>query len=113
MPSITLKTSKKVTDEVKKDLKSQFGKMISILPGKSESWLMVDIEDGRDMWFKGSDSPCAMVEICLFGSSSPENYEKLTAAVSSAVSSDLGISEDRIYVRYEETEYWGWNGGNF
>ena len=26
---------------------------------------------------------------------------------------NIGISPSQIYVKYEPTEYWGWNGRNF
>ena len=37
----------------------------------------------------------------------------MTAVVTDIFAAELGIDPARIYVRYEETEHWGWNGANF
>jgi phenylpyruvate tautomerase PptA (4-oxalocrotonate tautomerase family) len=54
-----------------------------------------------------------MVEVSVYGSASPSAYSKLTAQVTDILGSSLGISPDRIYVKYFETQNWGWNGSNF
>ena len=47
MPFINVKTN--INIENKDVIKEELGKLISILPGKSETWLMVDIEDNKNM----------------------------------------------------------------
>ena len=42
MPFIESKLSVKTTQEQQKTLKERLGQAISLIPGKSESWLMVD-----------------------------------------------------------------------
>ena len=62
MPFINSKVSVKTTEEQQKELKTRLGQAISIIPGKSESWLMVNLEDDRKMYFRGDDSePIAFV----------------------------------------------------
>jgi len=53
------------------------------------------------------------VEVKLFGGATSEAYQKLTAALTKILKEELNIAPDQIYVRYEETRYWGWNGNNF
>lgn len=113
MPFINVKTNTAVAQDKKQSIKSALGTAISAIPGKTENWLMVGIEPEYDLWFKGSDAPAAMVEVSVFGSASPSNYSNLTAKITDILNSDLGISPDRIYVRYSETSNWGWNGSNF
>jgi len=43
MPFIDTKTNVTITKEKEKELKERLGKAISIIPGKSESWLMLAI----------------------------------------------------------------------
>mgnify|MGYP003306448994 CR=1 FL=1 len=94
-------------------LKTKLGKAITNL-GKSEAWLMLEFEGDKNMWFKGrNDRPVALAEISLFGRASGSQYDKMTEKVTGILSQELGISADCIYVKYEETENWGWNGGNF
>ncbi|WP_044933281.1 hypothetical protein [Oribacterium sp. NK2B42] len=54
MPFISTKTNVTVTKEKEKQLKERLGQAISIIPGKSENWLMLAIEGDIPMYF-GSD----------------------------------------------------------
>ncbi len=113
MPFINVKTNAAVAQDKKQSIKSSLGTAISAIPGKTENWLMVGIEPEYALWFKGSDAPAAMVEVSVYGSASASNYNVLTAKITEILNSELGISPDRIYVKYCETPNWGWNGSNF
>jgi phenylpyruvate tautomerase PptA (4-oxalocrotonate tautomerase family) len=52
------------------------------------------------------------VEVKLFGRADKTAYGKLTASVTELLNRELGISPGQIYVQYEETAHWGWNGSN-
>lgn len=113
MPFIQTKTNKTITAEQEKQIKERLGKAASII-GKSESWLMLGFEDNCRMYFKGDNSkPMAFVEVKLYGSAPKSAYEKMTAEICTIFGDVLGISADCVYVKYEEVENWGWNGGNF
>ena len=47
MPFIDVKTSAELNSEKIEQIKSDLGKAIALIPGKSENWLMVNIT-GRD-----------------------------------------------------------------
>ena len=114
MPFIDIKTSAKLTECGKKELYAKCGELISIFPGKSEAWLMINISDGCDMAFRGdSESACAMIEVKIFGKSQSAYYDKFTKEMTDFFASVSGVSKDRIYVRYDECSLWGWNGENF
>jgi len=113
MPFINVKTNVKVSAEKAEEIKSALGRAITAVPGKSEGWLMVGIEDGCTLYFKGSDEPAAMTEVSIFGNASGKALEELTGRITSIVNENLGISPDRVYVSYMTTENWGWNGSNF
>ena len=113
MPFIQTKTNVAVSADQENELKARFGKTIENLPGKTERWLMLDFADNCRMWFGGDNAPCAFLEVKLFGSASASSYDRLTAAITNDVSSVLGVSPDRVYVKYEEIANWGWNGSNF
>ena len=53
MPFINSKVNVKTTLKQRQDIKERLGKAISIIPGKSESWLMLDLEDDQNMYFRG------------------------------------------------------------
>ena len=114
MPFINSKVTVSMTEEKKEAVKAKLGKAIEIIPGKSESWLMVGFEDNYDLYFKGNkDDETAFVEVKIFGSASAGVYDQMTGAICSIFNEELGIPQNRIYVKYEEVSNWGWNGGNF
>ncbi len=111
MPFIEVKTNQTIADKV--SLKSALGEAITAIPGKSEAWLMVELEDKKDMYFKGSDEPCAMFEIAVFGKASDDAYDDLTNRICDISEKMLNVSADRTYVKYSEIEHWGFNRFNF
>lgn len=114
MPFINTKTNVKISKEKETILKERLGKAIEIIPGKSENWLMLNFEDNNKMYFRGDDSNnIAFIEVKIYGASTSDTYDKLTNAISTIIGEELDINLDHIYVKYEECEYWGWNGNNF
>ncbi len=113
MPFMDAKVSVAVTPAQEESVKQKLGKAISLIPGKSETWLMLNIQPGCHLYFQGTNSePAAMVEVKLFGSASPAAYEKMTAEVTKILNSELNIPQNRVFVKYEEVQHWGWNGSN-
>lgn len=114
MPYIQSKVSISLTDAQKENIKSKLGKAISLIPGKSEQWLMVELKDNCCLYFQGNqDAPTAFVEVKIFGKASSQVYDSLTNEICNILNSELSIPKNRIYVKYEEVANWGWNGGNF
>ena len=75
---------------------------------------MIRFEENERLWFAGEDSPAAIMTLKAFGGElAGECYDALTSALIGVVSSELGIPQNRIYVEYEHTMHWGWNGRNF
>ncbi|MDE6520847.1 MAG: hypothetical protein K2K91_10410 [Ruminococcus sp.] len=113
MPFINLKTNVITDDAQNTALKTAFGKAIEAIPGKSEDWLMVAIDDGLNLYFKGDAAPCAMVEVSVFGTENSAAYNVLTRKICDILNETLDIQKSRVYVKYDTTKDWGWNGGNF
>jgi len=112
MPFINVKTNAAVSKEQCEKIKTAFGQAITVLPGKSENWLMVGIEPAQVLYFQGSDAPAAMVQVQTYGSNA-NGTETLTGKICGILNSELGIPQNRIYVSYFGTSNWGWNGSNF
>lgn len=113
MPFIDCKITKKMTEEQKDLLKTELGKSIALLH-KPESYLMVGIADGYDLYFAGKRVESgAYVAVSLFGRVSSADSEKMTAAICDLLSGRLGLDSSKIYVTYQGIADWGWNGGNF
>lgn len=114
MPYINLKTSAEITPAQMEDIKSELGKAITTLPGKTESYLMVSLEGGAKLWLGGDGSkPLAMIEVKIYGHAKPADFSKMTAVLCDICERKLGIDPTGVYVTYAEVENWGWNGRNF
>lgn len=114
MPFINSKVSVALTEEKKESIKTKLGQAISLIPGKSESWLMVGFEDQCSLYFRGAkEEKVAFVEVKIFGAASKSALGALTKAICDIYKEELGIDGDKVYVKYEEVSHWGWNGSNF
>ena len=113
MPFINTRTNQHLTPAQENTLKTRLGEAISLLPGKSETWLMLAFESDVHMAFSGSNAPCAMVDVEVYGTPDSASFDNLTKKICSILSEELQIEPDRIYVAYFPTKNWGWNGQNF
>ena len=113
MPFIDVKLSKKITDEQKEQLKSDLGKSVSILH-KPESYLMVGVCDGYDLYFAGKKlANGAFVSVSAFGRINPSDAQKMTASICEMLKSRLSVAGNDVYVTYTDIDKWGWDGSNF
>ena len=113
MPFIRVHANVPVGGSQAERIKALLGQAIEVLPGKSEPWLMVEVEGDKALWMAGSDAPAAIAEVNVYGGAQAEDYRQLTGRVCDILDSVLDIAPDRVYVKYAETEHWGWNGSNF
>lgn len=113
MPCIQTKVNVKISPEQEETLKKDLGQAIALIPGKSESWLMLTFEDECRMAFRGnSTEPIAFVEVKIYGKAPSSAYDAMTAEITKILGSVLEIPADHTYIKYEEVQHWGWNGNN-
>lgn len=109
MPFINTKVTTEITKEKEAVLKAELGKAITLI-GKGEAYLMLGFEDNQRLWFGGkNDTDMAYVEVSLLGHITKENAGKLTAAICEIFERELSICADKVYVKYSETDLWGWD----
>ncbi|MBE5769407.1 MAG: hypothetical protein E7333_07460 [Clostridiales bacterium] len=113
MPYIATTSNVAISARKQQTIKERMGEAIELIPGKTENWLMLSFRDNVDMFFNGTDEPCAICQVKIFGTAADEDYARLTETLTDIVREELDIEADRIYVAYEEIRVWGWNGGNF
>ena len=114
MPFIDTKLNIRLSEEKEAILKARLGEAISIFPGKTEYWLMLNFSDNQKLWFRGYQNfPIAMVEVQLFGAAEEATCSKMTKLICDLFHEVLDISPDHVYVKYEFCDRWGWNGENF
>lgn len=112
MPFIDLKINKKLTDSQKNDLRYGLAEAIDVIPGK-KNWLMTEINDSCELYFHDSAEPAAMISVSIYGNGTSAQFSKITGIITETVNKTAGVSPDRVYVKYDTTEHWGWNGSNF
>lgn len=106
MPYITFTTTKILTLQQELDLKKKAGKLVSIL-GKSESHLMIHIEDNQLMYFRGEEEHCMMIQ---FNGYRHVDYDKKKAFVEELIKESAKVTKvpiDNIYVTISEFDNWG------
>lgn len=114
MPFINSKITVKLDNKKEELLKSKLGEIITNIPGKSEEYLMVGFEDNYSLYFAGKKLEYgAFVNVKIFGKAKKEELEKITKDICALYEKELNISQDKIYITYDEVENWGFNGFNF
>lgn len=107
MPYIAINTSKSLSDAQKEALKTALGEKIAVIPGKSESKLMIDISDGHTIYFAGEKRDLAYVDVKCYGATEFANKKAFTEAAFVAVQQATGLPQNGIYLTYSEFENWG------
>ncbi|MBR1481426.1 MAG: hypothetical protein IJ598_00475 [Ruminococcus sp.] len=114
MPFIHVTTSAVVSDEQKRVMENRLSDAISLIPGKSDRYLMLAVQDGVSMMFhRETANPIAMVEVKIFGSASRDAYAALTAAVCDIMRDEAGVDGADCYVKFEECANWGYHSSLF
>jgi phenylpyruvate tautomerase PptA (4-oxalocrotonate tautomerase family) len=114
MPYINVKVSSSLNDEKIEQIKTRLGKAISLFPGKSEAYLMVNIEDNCNLYFKGNNSaPTSFTEVAILGSANKTDCENVTAEICNILEEIADVPPDRSYVKFEYSDKWGYNGFMF
>lgn len=108
MPFLDVRTSCPVSSEQETLLKAELGKAIALIPGKSESSLMVQFTDNCRLWMGGKqDGPIAFVNVMIYGTAAQEACERFQAAVIPLLERELGAKH--VYLKFEEVSHWFWN----
>lgn len=106
MPHIAMTTSKTLTPECRNDIARGLGQLITILPGKSEPVLMIDIADGRTMYFGGEAKDCIYINIALYKASPLEDEKKFAAAAAAMLEEKTGVPVKDIYLTFSAFPNW-------
>ncbi len=113
MPFIDSRVTVPVSAEEKDALKTELGQLIRTL-NKSETYLMVQIEDACDLWLGGKKlDRGAYVAVSLYGNAPADAYDRMTGEICALLERRLGIPGRAVYVTYHPVSDWGWNGQNF
>ena len=112
MPFIQINTSSKSVVENDDLLQKDISKMIAVLTGKPENYVMTMIQRDAKMTFAGSDEPCCFIKVESIGSLKPSSMSK---ALSELIASKTNRNTNRIYIEFFDVKAsnWGFNGSTF
>lgn len=110
MPYIGVNVSKTLTQQQKDAIKSGLGERISIIPGKSEAALMVDISDGHTMYLAGEQRELAYLDVKCYGSTEMQYKKAFTEAAFALIEQVVGLTEKDIYLTHTDFANWGTRG---
>lgn len=111
MPHIQVNATCSISQTQERTLLEQLGDAISLIPGMKADYLMIRLEENCRLFFGGTGE-CALIEIDRFGRIPEDASQALTARISEIVEQALGISKDRMYLKYTESPCWGCHGHN-
>jgi len=109
MPFVHMQLSRPLEPAVKKELASTVGGLISILPNKSERGLMLRIEDGCGMFFRGAEADCVYVDVRLYLASPFDKKGEFARALLEAIQRITGTEPGSVYMSF--SEYGNWVSG--
>jgi phenylpyruvate tautomerase PptA (4-oxalocrotonate tautomerase family) len=111
MPYVSITSSKKLSQEEKDTIKTEMGSLIGIVPGKSESVMMIGFLDGTDIFYAGAPkNNAAYISIHLFGACGLAEKKELTEKVFKLMEDKLGVANSDLFVTISEFANWGWQG---
>ena len=110
MPYINVRSNAAITPQQEEKIKAFLGMCISFIPGKSENWLMVEIEGGKNLYFKGEKTtPSVYIDFKILGTLDRAMCKKITGLITKNISETLGVNPMNIYICFMSTQYWGWS----
>ena len=107
MPYIAINTSQKLSDAQRDKIKTELGRLITIIPTKTEAGLLLDFSDGRTLYKAGEKVDGAFIELRLFRKADLEPKKKFTEEVFGLFSRELGTKTENMYLNILEFDNWG------
>ena len=110
MPYIAIKTSLELSEEKMEKVKTEIGRLITILANKTEAVTMVDFCDCRTFYKAGVKIEGAMIELRLWGKSEFEEKKNFTEELFKLLTTELGLKPENMSLNVLEFNDWGSGG---
>ncbi|MCL2318506.1 MAG: hypothetical protein FWC45_00345 [Treponema sp.] len=112
MPYIAVNTAQKLSMAQKEKIKTELGRLITIIPGKDEAGTLIDFSESRTIYKAGENVTGAFIDVRLFHKSEFEPKKKFTEETLGMLSRELGIAKQNMYLTIMEFDNWG-SGGTY
>ncbi len=114
MPYLKIQTNLPLTKKAQRAVLKEASTLVSEELGKPEEYVMLALQPDTPMLFSGTDDPVAFLELKSIGLQARQT-KRLSATLCGLVERHLGISKERIYVKFIDVArgMWGWKGDTF
>jgi phenylpyruvate tautomerase PptA (4-oxalocrotonate tautomerase family) len=114
MPTLRILTNVQVPAEGRAALLARTSRTLAEMLDKPESYVMVVLEDGRDMLFAGSPAATAFLELISLGLPE-ERTAHYSRTLYNLLEDALGVPAERAYIAFASPprHLFGWNGDTF
>jgi hypothetical protein len=110
MPYISVAISPKLDSSGREKLKTALGRLITIIPGKTESDLIVHIQNTDALYMGGAEVSCAYIDVRVYTKTTDEAKKGFTHETCAFIAREFGIPVERQYLTISEAENWGYDG---
>jgi phenylpyruvate tautomerase PptA (4-oxalocrotonate tautomerase family) len=112
MPYISVTIGQKLEAAQKENLKTELGRLITIIPGKTEPALIVNIQDATSgsIYIGGAQIPCAYIDLRMYTKTTEEAKTRFTRETCAYIAREFAIPVERQYLTISEHENWGYDG---
>jgi hypothetical protein len=110
MPYISITIGQKLDVSQKETLKNELGRLIAIIPGKTEADLLVNIQDGGSLYMGGTEAPSVYIDLRMLGKANLEVKKRFTRELCAFIAREFGIENGRQYLTIVEYDHWGYDG---
>lgn len=113
MPFVIASVNRPMSEAQKLELKARIGKAMELLPGLSESSLLLGFEENQTFYIRGDgQQKIAYIRADLFGNEAHIGFDQFGAAITAALVDILHIPPENIYIRFGDIQAWS-VGGQF
>ncbi|OIV98568.1 hypothetical protein TanjilG_12154 [Lupinus angustifolius] len=109
MPCLTISTNIRLDHIDISVILSALISTVAEIMGRPKSYVMVGLEGSIPICFGGSEEPAAYGELVSIGALNPDLNNKLSAALSFILETNLSIPKSRFFLKFYDIE--GYNCG--
>ena len=107
MPYIAINTAQELSAAQKEKIKTELGRLITIIPTKTEAGLVVDFSGSRTIYKAGENVSGVFIDVRLFHKTDFEPKKKFTEETFEMLSRELGLKKENMYLNIMEFDNWG------
>ena len=110
MPYIGINTSRQLSDEQREKIKTELGRLITIIPTKTEAATFVDFSEGRTLYKGGVKIDGAIIELRIWHKSEFEDKKKFVEEAFQLFTRELGLKPENMTMNVFECDEVGVGG---